>query len=57
MMKQKRNKGTRWVALLAKGMNLSVKIYLGMKVRMNLSLFSCPTGFLHIVLWQPLALG
>ncbi len=19
--------------------------------------FSCPTGFLHIVLWQPLALG
>jgi hypothetical protein len=32
MMKQKRNKGTRWVALLAKGMNLSVKIYLGMKL-------------------------
>jgi hypothetical protein len=56
MMKQKRNKGTRWVALLAKGMNVSVKIYLGMKVRMNLS-FSCLTGFLHIVLWQPLALG
>jgi hypothetical protein len=54
MMKQKRNKGTRWVALLAKGMNLSVKIYLGMKVRMNLSLFLAQQGFYILYFGSPL---